>query len=236
MKKIKNILFDLDGTLLPMDQDQFIKRYLGGLVHALAKYGYEPGELADTIMYGTACMIKNNGASTNENVFWNTFEAKYPGKRESDTKYFDEFYANEFDKVSEVTECDPMAAKIISRIKELGYKVVLATNPVFPEVATRKRAAWAGLNIDEFDYFTSYENSSFCKPNPKYYLEITEKLGLDPEECLMVGNDVDEDMITETLGMKTFLIPRNLINRSGKDISAYNNGDFSDLIAYIESL
>ena len=236
MKKIKTILFDLDGTLLPMDQDRFIKRYLGGLVTALAKYGYDPKELADVIMYGTYLMIKNDGSFSNEEVFWKSFDARYPGKKETDAKYFDAFYIDDFDGVSEVTERDPIVPMLIKRTKELGYRIVLATNPVFPEIATRKRAQWAGISVDDFDYFTTYENSSFCKPNLEYYKEILGKLELDPEECLMVGNDVDEDMITEKLGMKTFLILRNIINRSEKDISSYNQGDFSNLLSYIESL
>ena len=33
-----------------------------------------------------------------------------------------------------------------------------------------------------------------------------QKLNVSPEECLMVGNDVSEDMIAETIGMKVFLI------------------------------
>ena len=52
----------------------------------------------------------------------------------------------------------------------------------------------------------------------------------------MVGNDVGEDMVTEELGMKVFLMPADLINKVGKDISQYPQGNFSDLLAYIKSL
>lgn len=236
MKKIKNILFDLDGTLLPMDLDVFIKRYLGGLVSSLANHGYEPHELANVIMQGTDLMLKNDGSASNETLFWQNFEVKYPGRRQKDEKLFDLFYENEFDGVAEVTDRDVMTSELISRIKERGYKIILATNPVFPRIATAKRVAWAGLDINDFDYVTSYENSSFCKPNLNYYAEILKKAGLDAEECLMVGNDVDEDMIAERLGIKTFLVTRNLINRTNQDITKYPNGDFNDLLRYIESL
>ena len=62
---------------------------------------------------------------------------------------------------------------------------------------------------------------------------ITEKLGLDPKECLMVGNDVSEDMIAEKLGMKVFLLTDCIINKENKDIDQYPNGGFQELIEYI---
>ena len=44
---IKVVLFDLDGTLLPMDQDVFVKTYFKGIAAKLAPYGYEPKALID---------------------------------------------------------------------------------------------------------------------------------------------------------------------------------------------
>ena len=112
-------------------------------------------------------------------------------------------------------------------------RIVLATNPLFPSIATESRMRWAGLAPDDFELYTTYENSSFCKPNPKYYEEILGKLGVSAEECLMVGNDVTEDMIAETLGMKVFLLTDCLINKENKDISAFVNGSFSELMEFL---
>ena len=39
---IKTVLFDLDGTLLPMDQDNFVKAYFKNLAIKLAPHGYDP--------------------------------------------------------------------------------------------------------------------------------------------------------------------------------------------------
>ena len=88
----------------------------------------------------------------------------------------------------------------------------------------------------DFEIFTTYEDYHFCKPNLNYYKELIEKMGLQPEECLMVGNDVGEDMITEELGMKVFLMPADLINKVGKDIAQYPQGGFAELLAYVEEL
>ena len=46
---IKAVLFDLDGTLVPMDQDVFVGDYFKRISTRLAPYGYEPKELVQTI-------------------------------------------------------------------------------------------------------------------------------------------------------------------------------------------
>ena len=118
----------------------------------------------------------------------------------------------------------------------MGYRTVLATNPVFPKIATEIRLKWVGLSLQDFELTTTYENTSYCKPNIKYYEHILKEIGLKAEECLMVGNNATEDMIASTLGMKVFLLTDCLINREEKDISNYPNGNYDDLIKYIDSL
>jgi FMN phosphatase YigB (HAD superfamily) len=122
----------------------------------------------------------------------------------------------------------------VTKLKEKGYRVVLATNPLFPSIATESRIKWAGLEPSDFELFTTYENYHYCKPNPKYYFEILEKLGVEPKDCMMIGNDVTEDMMTKDFGMQVFLLTGSLINKENKDISEYPNGDFCDLVTYID--
>ena len=233
---ITTVLFDLDGTLLPMDQDEFIKAYFGRLTRKLIPHGYEAEKLVSTIWAGTKAMISNNGECTNEEAFWKKFCEAFGEEAKNDLPIFDEFYATEFSKVREVCGYNENAKKAISCVRERGFRVALATNPLFPAVATENRISWAGLKPADFEFYTTYENSSYCKPNPAYYKEILKKLGVGAEKCLMVGNDVGEDMVTVKLGMKVFLLTDCLINKEGEDISKYPNGDFSKLIEFIESL
>ena len=181
-------------------------------------------------------MVKNNGENTNEDVFWSTFSALCGKDAKQDIAIFDHFYHNEFQEIRHVCGFDPRAAEAIREIKAMGYRVALATNPLFPAIATRSRARWAGLEPSDFDLITTYENSCRCKPNPDYYREVLAALGKGPEECLMVGNDVGEDMIAQTLGMKVFLLTDCLINKTGADISQYPQGSFPELIAFIREL
>jgi len=233
--EIRTILFDLDGTLLPMDQDTFIQAYFGLLARKMAPLGYEPKRMIEAVYAGTGAMIKNDGSATNETVFWKVFCGVFGEQARADEPYFDAFYRNEFQQVKDACGFDERAAKLIERLKEKGYRLVLATNPLFPAVATRSRIRWAGLNADDFEWITTYENASFCKPNVKYYEEIIRKLELDPRQCLMVGNDVGEDMIAGKLGMKTFLLTDCLINRVEADVRMYPHGSFEALERYINS-
>ncbi len=233
---IKAILFDLDGTLVPMDQEVFVKDYFKRLSVKLAPHGYEPKQLIDTIWKGTAAMIKNNSEFYNEQVFWQVAEGVYGQKILADKYLFDEFYETEFDKVKAVCGFNPKAKQTVMTLKQMGYKVALATNPIFPPRATELRMSWAGLETDDFEFFTTYENINSCKPNPAYYKEVALRIGCDPTECLMVGNDVGDDMVAECVGMKVFLLTECLINANGEDVSRYPQGDFDDLIQYVNLL
>lgn len=235
--KLNTILFDLDGTLLPMpDQELFLKAYMKALAGRIAPLGYEPKKLIDTVLRGTGAVIANNGEETNEKVFWKFFCGVFGEEALHHLPVFEEFYRNEFQQVSVTCGCDARAAKLIAALKEKGYRLVLATNPLFPAVATHSRVRWAGMRAEDFEWITTYENSSFCKPNVRYYEEVVRKLSLDPAQCLMVGNDVREDMIAGKLGMKTFLLTDNLINREGEDIEKYPHGSFEELEMYIGQL
>ena len=234
--KVTAILFDLDGTLLPMDQDAFTGSYFSNLAAKAATKGYQPNALIDTVWAGTAAMVKNDGEKTNEAVFWELFAAKYGGDALNDIPFFEEFYRTDFQKAKELCGFAPMAKEIVHNLKARGLRVILATNPLFPAIATESRIRWAGLEPEDFELYTTYENSRHCKPNPEYYKDIMAELNLTAEECVMVGNDVGEDMIAETLGMKVFLLTDCLINRKNEDISRYPHGGFDELKVFLDGL
>ena len=151
-----------------------------------------------------------------------------------DKPYIDDFYKNGFNQVEKVCGLYKEAKEIIYLVKEMGKMPILATNPLFPHTATENRMRWAGLDANDFAEYTTYENCHFCKPNPKYYMELLERHNLKPEECIMVGNDVEEDMVpAEKLGMQVFLLTNCLINKNDRDITAYSNGDFDALKSYL---
>lgn len=234
--KITTVLFDLDGTLLPMDQDEFTNGYFGLLMAKIAPRGYEPKKTIDAVWAGIAAMVKNNGTQTNEAAFWNKFTQIFGPESLADKPLFDEFYAKEFQAAKSLCGFNPQAAEAVRAIKRAGRQVVLATNPIFPAEGTRTRLRWTGLEPEDFLLYTTYENCRWCKPNLNYYQEILDTLNLQPEECLMVGNDVTDDMAAQELGMRVFLLTDCLINREGKDISACPRGGFGQLMGFCAQL
>ena len=231
---LQYIFFDLDGTLLPMDQNRFIKAYFRHLAAKLAPKGIDEKALVDTIWGGTKAMVANDGSRTNEEVFWDHFVAAFGPEIRKDQATFDDFYRNEFQLAQSACGFDPRAAQTVAELKARGFALVLATNPIFPAIATENRIRWAGLNKDDFILCTTYENSRHCKPNPHYYRDILNFLGAEPAQCLMVGNDATEDMVAEKLGMKVFLLTDCLINAQNRELSGYPQGSFPELMAYLD--
>ena len=230
---IRMVLFDLDGTLLPMDLEMFTGGYFRLLAKKAAPYGYEPEKLVKAIWHGTAAMVQNDGSCRNEEAFWKDFASMYGEQALKDRPLFDSFYANEFQQAQQFCGFNPKAAETVYAIRDAGYRIALATNPLFPAVATGFRIRWAGLQPEDFEWITTYENTSSCKPNLMYYQEVLRHFGLQPQECLMVGNDVGEDMVAAELGMDVFLLTDCLINRKNVDIARYPHGGFDALRAYI---
>lgn len=233
---ITTVLFDLDGTLLPMDNDNFVKYYFGFLCKKMAPYGYDSKELIDAIWAGVASMVKNDGSKVNEEVFWETF-VKVLGERALETRsVIEDFYANEFNQAKAVCGYDQKLVDLVYSLKEKNIRIVLATNPIFPAIATKNRISWAGFKPEDFELYTTYENIGCSKPNLKYYEELLKRLNVSASECIMVGNDVNEDMIAKDLGMEVFLLTTNIINRDNKDISVYPHGDSGELVSYLDKI
>ena len=66
---LTTVLFDLDGTLLPMKLDQFLECYFDLLAKKLTCHGYNPNKITDGLWEGLMAMINNDGSRTNEDVY-----------------------------------------------------------------------------------------------------------------------------------------------------------------------
>ena len=234
---LKAVLFDLDGTLLPMDQNIFMKDYFGRLIRCLVPLGYTPEVFLASMHAGIAAMVKNDGSRTGEEAYWAAYTAVSGMDPERELPVLDVFYEQEFDEVSAVCGCNPLAAELVHWLQANGVRVILATNPLFPRIATQKRIRWAGLEPEDFEFYTTYEDIGYCKPNPEYYRTVLARAGLDASDCLMVGNDVAEDMMAGAqAGLRGFLLTDCLINTPHADINDYPHGSFPELKAYLAEL
>ncbi|WP_338816978.1 HAD family hydrolase [Parvimonas micra] len=233
---MKAILFDLDGTLLPLDEKLFVDIYFTELSKVFSDYNIDSKKLVETIWTATGDMIKNDGKKTNEEVFWDRFESVIDADVSNVKGLLADFYANQFfNKVKRSSTENSLAKVAVELAKKNRRKVILATNPVFPEDAL-VRLKWTGLDVDDFDYVTHYSNSSFSKPNPKYYLDLCEKFDVEPKDCLMIGNDEREDIFAaSSIGMNCYLVTDNLNSAPDCEINC-EKGSFEDLIEKLKTL
>ncbi|MHB9059421.1 MAG: HAD family hydrolase [Bacillota bacterium] len=210
---LRALLLDLDGTLLGNDMDQFLKYYFGALAKGFN--GLVPGqELVAQIMASTERMMRDTDPSrTNQEVFWADFLPRFQLPAGDLIPRFDRFYASDFRKLEGYTRRKPEARAVVQKAVDRGLKVVVATNPMFPIFAIVERMRWAGVADFPFDLITSYEVMHACKPHLQYYQEICDVIGVKPEEAMMAGNDVQDDMVAGKLGMKTFLVDEELLHR-----------------------
>lgn len=235
---IKHILFDLDGTLLPMVQDEFVKFYMPLLAKSYMNAGVslDPKKFIGAVWAGYEAMVKNDGSCTNREAFWSYIEPELPISTEESEKIALNFYADEFNQAICTTKPNPVSNQIIKRAKERGFETYLATNPVFPRCATMNRIRWAGLDAEDFKVITTYETCTYCKPNPEYFRGILEEFSLEPSECLMVGNDVAEDLSIRSLGVKTYLVTDTMENKKNLPIDAEYMGTLDELLKFIETI
>lgn len=232
---IDTILFDLDGTLLPLDMEKFTEIYFKEMGY-MFKDMIEPKLLVKYIWTATQAMVENTEYKTNEEVFMDKFSKLIGGDIYEYRNQFDDFYDTLFHKTREAAQSNVLIKEIINILKEKNYKLVIATNPLFPRKAIHHRIEWAGLELKDFIYITSYEDNHYCKPQLQYYKEVLEAIGKRPEQCMMVGNDVQEDLVALELGIKTFLVRNHIIHRTQEDIKTTHQGYYEDLYKFVKDL
>lgn len=235
---IGHILFDLDGTLLPMVQEEFVYFYMPLLANAYISRGVrlDPKSFIGSVWAGYEAMVKNDGTLTNREAFWTHIQDKLPISPEKSEEIALDFYENDFNQAECTTKPTPLSDQIVKAAKGKGMEVYLATNPVFPRCATMNRIRWAGLDAGDFKEITTYEECRFCKPNPEYFRQILEKFDLDPAQCLMVGNDVEEDLAIRSLGVSTYLVTDTMEDRKGLPFESEYTGTLKDLLLFIRKL
>ena len=158
---IRHILFDLDGTLLPMNQDEFVTFYMPLLAKKYISEGisFDPKAFIASVWKGYGAMVNNDGSCTNREAFWQYMDELLPTDSENSERIALDFYANEFNQAIAVTQPNSLSDKVVKKAKEKGIRTYLATNPVFPKVATMNRIKWAGLDAEDFELITTYEDN-----------------------------------------------------------------------------
>lgn len=229
----KTILFDLDGTLLPLDIDVFTKGYLAS-ISSYCAHLVEPHTFTGALLRSTERMLRNEGPQTNEETFMADFLPAINHTRETIYPLLEGYYLKEFPALKKMAGQAELSALIVEEAIKKGWQVVLATNPVFPRLAVEERMRWAGITDYPWTYITTYENSTACKPSLKYYRELINKLDLNPEDCWMIGNDTHEDLVASKLGFKTYLVTDCVLERDKDYPEPHGKGTLKELLNYMQ--
>jgi len=227
---LKAVLFDLDDTLLQTDTDAFVRRYFASLEVYLADGGTsQPGRLTRWIMQATAKVVEEpHPKRTNLETFTEAFAQLSGVDAASVWPRFSQFYCEVYPTLGDGLVGMPGAREAVQVAADLGMKRAVATNPLFPGEAVRVRLGWAGLSDVRFDLVTTLENMHWTKPNSEYYGEIAERLAVSPEQCLMVGDSLENDIEpARRAGMLTYQV--------GEGEGAHAAGDLYGLIDIIRS-
>jgi FMN phosphatase YigB (HAD superfamily) len=234
---MNTVLFDLDGTLLPMDMDLFTRIYFKKLGDFFADL-IDPKEMINSVLIATIEMISNIEYRSNEEVFTERFGRliERKGKLETFQQRFEKFYDTAYAETKSSVSVMPCMRRSVEILRDKGYGLVIATNPLFPLKAIEHRIRWAGFEPSDFSYISYFEKNHFCKPQIEFYNEVLRDIGKKPEECLMVGNDVQEDVIAGRLGIGVYLITNQLLHRTGEDIKADHIGTYEDFHSFVQGL
>ncbi len=233
------VLFDLDDTLLQNDMGIFEKAYTKALAHHLSPF-VSPEIMVKWLSAAIQAMLsKNSPVHTMEETFDTVF---YPGIGISKADLSDtirSFYENVFPTLRQITTIQPESQALVDYAFSKGWKVVVATNPLFPQTAIYQRLAWAGLPTHQypFDLVTVYENSHFCKPNPAYFTEILARLRWPESPVVMVGNSWEDDIQpAEMLGIPTFMVGNRPEDPSFPTTPFSKSGSFDQIRSWLDQI
>jgi len=230
LEKIEALLLDLDGTLLDIEVSFFLNTMVESMIEhfndlvspELFREGLVGG--IDEIMADPRPEGENN-----EEGFYRAFQRITGLKPEVANGAFSAYYEQIFPRFEHFGSRIEGAHELILAASQNGYRLALATNPIFPRASVLERMRWGNLSPDQFEVVTDMETTRSCKPQKEYFQDLSAALGVPPEKCLMVGNDVEQDLAAGKVGMKTYLVDGRIIQRGSGHVYCDWQGDLQQL-------
>lgn len=204
--RIEAVLFDLDGTLLGVDMHRYIPVYLEGLATRLDDLAHSR-KVTENMRDAVIDMLTRvDDQLTLEQRMLAYLEQNLAIPPSRYKKALDDFCRANLPGLECFIQQHPLAPLLLKACRRLGWRMVLATNPIFPRPVIDARMKWAGLDPDFFHFVTDYETCRHCKPHLEYFQDVVARLKVPAEACLMVGNDSWHDMAARGAGMRTCLL------------------------------
>ena len=229
------VLFDLDGTLLQVEMRSFIERYMTGF-HSYCRDLVDYAPLQRGMRAGIHLLLETScGTRSNEERFFAFLAGRLQRDEDQLRERFTQFLDTGLEPLADAIFEIPEAFALLECCRQARIPLVLATNPVFPRALVEARCRWAGLDLEYFTLLTSLENSRYCKPQSGYFAEVAARIGVDPQDCLMVGNDTCHDLSATKIGMTTWLVDRHLLERDGPVWEPDYRGTHQELLDFLRA-
>ena len=229
------IFFDLDGTLLPFDMDDFAQELYMMMQTSRLLDLLDKDRGIDMFFKATDYMMyKDHPDITNKEAFFFKIKELSGVDRNVFEPAFDRFYREEFTKMKKYIKPEPRAKETVKILKEKNYQLVLATNPFFPRAVTEMRMEWGEIRKEDFMYITSYENCRYSKPDLRYFQDLLDTLDLKAKDCYMVGNTVEEDLVAHKLGFELFFL-KDFQAGDLRKVPKCESGNYSDLLNWAKN-
>lgn len=228
------LLLDLDDTLLNTNLQAFIPAYFQALANHLAPQ-IAPDLMLRALLSGTRLMNESGDFSrTLKAVFDAEFFPLLNIPRGELQPAIEHFYDNIFPTLAGLTSQIPEAKPFVEWAISKNHRVAIATDPLLPCKATHHRLRWAGFEPQQFKLISSYECFHFSKTHPAYYAEVLGRMGWPEGPVLMVGNDMERDILpAKKLGLAAFHVDVESASSFGPE--AGPRGNLADLRLWLES-
>ncbi len=232
------LLLDLDGTLLGNDVDAFVGVYTKALAKHMLPYS-DPDLLVKTLMASTRQMMQSQRIDhTLQETFDSVFYPALGIKKEKVQGAINDFYKQVFPTLRNATQHNPEAVKMVEGALQRGYRVAIATNPIFPRTAILQRLQWACLPVEKYPFVLvpDYETFHFAKPNPAFFAELLARLSWPDGPVVMVGNDLAMDIIpARQAGLAAYWITPEETTRPGGAHAPNASGSISGLLPWLDT-
>ncbi len=232
------LLVDLDDTLLGNQIDTFVSHYTRALAKHLAAT-VEPRLLIQQLMAATASMLQHQRPDlTLQENFNSVFYTSIGLTKTQAQPMLDDFYSQVFPNLKQFTSVIPASEDLLKGAFARGYRVAIATNPLFPRTAILQRLSWAGASLQDYPFalVPDYEAFHFAKPNPTFYAELLARLDWPDGPVIMIGDSLDNDVVAaRQMGLTAFWISKDDLKPSEDGFSPNGRGAQADVLPWLDS-
>jgi len=171
MKKIKAIIFDMDGVLIDAKDWHY-----EALNKALGLFGMQINRYDHLVTY--------DGYPTQKKLDLLSMECGLPVELQPFLNELKQLFTMEIVEM----KCKPKFQHeyALAKLKQEGYRLAVCSNSIRDSIEVMLKRA--GIS-KYFDFYLSNQDVDRPKPDPEIYVKAIKKLKLSPEECLVVEDN-----------------------------------------------